>query len=80
MLVLTVRGVTAGRVELMGDFTEWQPVSLAPVGDGWTARMKVAPGARQVMLRIDGGEWKPPPNLSLTDDGFGGKVGLIVVP
>jgi hypothetical protein len=80
MLTLSVRNVSAGKVELMGDFTDWQPLPMALEGQRWVARVRVATGPRQVMMRLDEGEWTPPPNVAATDDGFGGKVGLIVVP
>jgi hypothetical protein len=75
-----VAGVTAARVELMADFTEWQPVSLDRAGDVWRLARAISPGLHRVALRIDGGEWVVPKNLAKSDDELGGAVGLLTVP
>ena len=31
-------------------------------------------------VRVDGGAWFPPPGLPTTSDGFGGTVGVLVIP
>jgi hypothetical protein len=80
----------ARRVELMGDFTDWTPVALTPLGrraggrgsdgdDVWLAELVIAPGVHRVNVRVDGGPWRPPPGLSVVRDEFGGEVGLLVV-
>jgi hypothetical protein len=79
----------AGRVELMGDFTDWTPVGLVrlPRGkgagrdadDAWGVELVIAPGVHRVNIRVDGGAWRPPPGLSVVRDEFGGEVGLLVV-
>ena len=75
-----IRGVKASRVEVMGDFTNWSPVSLEAVGDVWRFERSVSPGLHRIAIRIDGGEWISPANLPSTTDDLGGVVGLITVP
>jgi hypothetical protein len=69
------------RVELMADFTGWEPISLERAGDGWFADRVVTPGLHRLAIRIDGGAWVAPSNVpNLRDDDLGGTVGLITVP
>jgi len=71
----------AERVELMADFTGWEPIMLDRAGDGWFAERPVAPGLHRLAIRVDGGEWTAPTNVpKLRDDDLGGTVGLITVP
>jgi hypothetical protein len=37
-------------------------------------------GTHRVLVRIDGGEWRPAANTPAVDDDLGGRVGLLVVP
>ncbi|HEY0970810.1 MAG TPA: glycogen-binding domain-containing protein [Gemmatimonadales bacterium] len=75
---LTLPG--ARSAEIMGDFTDWEPVALRPVGDDvWAVTVLMEPGVHRLNLRTDGGDWRVPPDLTAVDDGFGGKVGLVVV-
>jgi hypothetical protein len=70
----------ARRVEVKGDFTDWQPVDLAAVGGGfWEARLRMTPGVHRVNMRVDGGAWIVPPGLPSLVDEFAGAVGIIVV-
>ena len=76
-----VRARGAHSVELMGDFTDWSPRPLQPVGgERWRLEIMLPPGAHRIAIRIDGGEWLPPPGLPTALDEFGGAVGLLVVP
>jgi hypothetical protein len=80
-VTLRVRPVGAARqVEVMGDFTEWQPVALEQRGAAWERALAVSPGPHRVLVRVDGGPWQPPGNVAVADDDFGSTVGLIVVP
>ena len=64
-----------------GDFSEWRDVPLVTHADGWaTARLRMAPGVHQVMQRVGSAPWQPPEGLPVADDGFGGVVGVLVVP
>jgi hypothetical protein len=77
---LRVRAPAASRVEVMGDFTEWEPAELAPAGDVFSARFELSTGSHRLVVRIDGGPWMPAANTPAVDDDFGGRVGLLVVP
>jgi hypothetical protein len=77
---LALVGPTAGRAEVMGDFTDWRPRSLAPAGEGrWILDEALSRGVHQLNVRFDGGEWVVPEGTVVVDDGFGGQVGLFVV-
>ncbi|MDQ6634275.1 MAG: glycogen-binding domain-containing protein [Gemmatimonadota bacterium] len=78
--LLRVRAPGARRVEVMGDFTEWEPIELAPTGDVFSRAVTMTPGTHRVVVRIDGGEWQPAANTPAVDDDLGGRVGLVVVP
>jgi len=70
----------ARNVELAGDFTDWDPIQMAPAGDGWWVLSRALnPGKYQVNLRMNGGKWVVPPGLLAMLDEFGGSVGLLVV-
>ena len=71
----------ASRVEMMADFTGWEPVTLERAGDGWFVDRAVAPGLHRLAIRVDGGAWFAPANVpNLRDDDLGGTVGLVTVP
>jgi hypothetical protein len=68
-------------VELIGDFTDWQPVALTPAGDGsWEIRLPIASGVHRLNIRSDGGPWRVPLGTRLEQSEFGGAVGVVVVP
>lgn len=71
----------ATRVELMGDFTGWEPVTLQRADDGWFVERAMPPGPHRFAIRIDGGDWIAPSNVpSVRDEDLGGTLGLITVP
>jgi hypothetical protein len=75
-----VRAGDATSVDIMGDFTDWEPVALLPEGDGWWALPRALPrGLYRMNLRSDGGMWRVPPGLSSEADDFGGRVGVLLV-
>jgi len=75
-----VRAPGATRVEIMGDFSEWEAVALSAAGDAFSASLPMAPGVRRILVRVDGGSWAPAANTPALDDDFGGRVGLLLVP
>ncbi len=78
---IDVSSPKAERVELMADFTGWEPIALERASDGWFADRTVTPGLHRLAIRIDGGAWIAPANVpKLRDDDLGGTVGLITVP
>jgi hypothetical protein len=77
---IEVRGATGERVELMGDFTSWNPVTLEREGAVWRTEWLVSAGLHRIALRIDNGAWIAPANLPRATDDLGGVVGLITIP
>lgn len=78
--VIAVRVPGASMVELMGDFTAWEPRVLTPSDGRWQLDWKLTPGVHRVAIRVDGGEWRVPANLPSVADDFGGRVGLLSIP
>jgi hypothetical protein len=77
-LIIRVGGVE--RVEIMGDFTAWEPKLLTRIGrDRWEITLPIAPGIHQINVRVDNGRWRPPPGTPTMRDGFSGEVGILVV-
>jgi hypothetical protein len=77
---LRVRATEARRVDVMGDFTDWASVDLRRVGDGFERELELSAGTHRMLVRIDGGAWRPAANTPAVDDDLGGRVGLLVVP
>ena len=70
----------ARRVELRGDFSEWETVTMRAVGGGWWEGVGTfAPGLQRVQVRIDLGRWGAPEGLPLQREGQR-ESGTIVVP
>ncbi len=77
---LTLAGLPADRVELMGDFTSWEPVALTASALGqWSATLRIAPGIYRVNIRVNGGQWIVPPGLPSSTDEFGGAAGMLIL-
>ncbi len=71
----------ASRVDLVADWTGWQPVAMERAPHGrWLLRVTLAPGVHRFNLVVDGERWIVPQGLASVDDGFGGKTCLLVVP
>jgi hypothetical protein len=79
--IIYVHAPAARTIELMADFTDWQPIAMRHASnDEWQIAMQIAPGSHRVNIRVDGGEWSAPPGASTVQDEFNGVVGLVVVP
>ncbi|MBK5189125.1 MAG: glycogen-binding domain-containing protein [Gemmatimonadaceae bacterium] len=79
--IIYVHAPAARTVELMADFTDWQPVEMRhAANDEWELAMHIDPGSHRVNIRVDGGEWSAPPGAGTVQDEFNGVVGLVVVP
>jgi hypothetical protein len=79
--VISVHSITANSIEIMADFTDWEPVPLASLPNGdWSVARVVAAGSHRIAMRVDGGAWIVPPNLPRVTDEFGGEVGIVIVP
>lgn len=71
----------ADRIDLSGDFTDWQAVTLRRVDRStWEIDLPIPAGVHRVSLRRDARDWEAPPGLHAVTDEFGaGGVGLLVV-
>ena len=79
--IIYVHAPAARTIELMADFTDWQPVAMRhAANDEWQVAMQIAPGTHRVNIRVDGGQWSAPPGASTLQDEFNGVVGLVVIP
>ncbi len=79
--IIYVRAPAARTIELMADFTDWQPRMMRHVAnDEWELALHVAPGSHRLNIRVDGGEWSTPPGAGTVQDEFNGLVGLVVIP
>jgi hypothetical protein len=77
-IIIRVGGVET--VDVMGDFSDWSPLTLVRRGrDLWELNVPVSAGMHQINVRVDGGAWMAPPGLPTMNDSFNGFVGLIVV-
>jgi hypothetical protein len=78
---LVVRAPPASAIEIMADFTDWQPVPLyrGPMGT-WEVVLKVPSGMHRIEVRLDGAGWIVPSGITRVQDDFGGEVGLFAVP
>ena len=79
---ILLRAPGAGTVEVMGDFSNWEPLVLAQSGTGWwLLPVSLAPGLYRFNIRYDGGRWETPSGLPSEEDEFNGRVGvLLIVP
>lgn len=77
-IVFEVEG--AESVEIAGDWNGWvpEPLHRAEAG-GWVIPAGLRPGVHRFNLRVDGEGWIVPDGVPSVDDGFGGRVGLLVV-
>jgi hypothetical protein len=67
-------------VDVMGDFSDWTPLTLIRHGrDTWELNIPMSPGVHQINIRVDGGTWVAPPGMPTMRDGFNGEVGVLVV-
>jgi hypothetical protein len=77
---IRVRAPGAAAVELMGDFTNWQPVSLKSTGsEWWTIALPITTGIHELNVRMNGGPWTVPLGLMEKRDEFGSSVGVVVI-
>jgi hypothetical protein len=78
--MLRLRAPSARKVEITGDFTEWQPTPMALAQDGWwVVTLSIPVGTHQMNVRVDGGVWTVPPGLTSITDEFGGRIAILTV-
>ncbi len=70
----------ANTIEIAGDFSGWEPLSLARRSGGWETVLSIPSGSYRVAIRVDGGEWIAPPGLPQIADELGGIVGILIIP
>lgn len=76
--VLRVHAPDARSVEVMGDFTSWEPVALTRgAGGWWTTRVPITRGMHQLNIRVNGGTWDVPAGTLESVDEFGARVGVL---
>ncbi len=73
-------GADAKTVEMAGDFSGWQPIALVRLNGAWRLPEALAPGVYRMIMRVDGGEWRPMLGLPRLQDEFGGEVGVVTIP
>jgi hypothetical protein len=77
-IIIHVGGVET--VDVMGDFSDWSPLTLSRRGrDTWELTVPLSAGMHQINVRVDGGPWMAPPGVPTMHDLFNGDVGLVVV-
>ena len=77
-IIIRVGGVET--VDVMGDFSDWSPLTLVRRGrDLWELSIPVSAGVHQINVRVDGGQWLAPPGIPTVRSAFDGEVGLLVV-
>ncbi len=70
----------ARAVRLVGDFSDWEPISMQREKEAWVARIKLAPGVYHFKFLVDG-EWYVPEDApGIVSDEFGGVNATLVVP
>lgn len=63
----------AERVEIIGSFSDFKPVSMRPAGGYWVATLRLKPGEYRYSFRLDGRQNLPDPTVaSREQDDFGG--------
>jgi len=78
---VVVHALAVATVEVAGDFTDWQPVTLRRTSDNiWESVLHIPSGVHRVNVRIDGGKWIAPAGTARAEDEFGGDVGIVAVP
>jgi 1,4-alpha-glucan branching enzyme len=75
-----VRVARVEQVDVMGDFSDWAPLSMTRRGrDLWEIALPLTPGRHQINIRTDNGKWVAPPGLPKSTDNFSGEVGILIV-
>ena len=77
--VFSLRGPQAKKVQLVGDFTQWQerPINLQRDGDGnWKATVILPPGTHQYKFVVDGNWCDDPDCKQRSPNPFGGENNL----
>jgi hypothetical protein len=77
---LVLRAPDARRVELAGDWNQWEPLSATRSTDGvWYADVRLSPGEYRYSFKVDGQRWAVPDGITSVDDGFGGRSAVVTI-
>ena len=77
---VTARIGSVETVEVMGDFSDWEPLPMIRRGrDHWELLVQMPAGVHQINMRIDRGKWIAPPGMPKMKDDFNGEVGIVVI-
>ncbi len=77
---LIVRAAGASRVDVAGDWNQWQPTAASRAADGlWYADVQLAPGEYRYAFKVDGQRWIVPDGAQTVDDGFGGRSAIVSI-
>ena len=70
----------AARVEVAGDWSDWNTVPLSRTVNGvWFVDLAIPPGVYRYAFRVDGTSWQVPKGVAAVNDGFGGKSAWLSV-
>jgi len=76
-----VQASEARSVEVLGDFSGWEPVTMRPEGENrWVVEVELAPGLYHFGFRVDGAWWVPDDAPGRTRDEWGRDTATLVVP
>jgi hypothetical protein len=77
---VTFRVPGANSVSIAGEWNEWTPVPLEPLGDArWRATLALRQGVHRYSLVVDGDRWVLPRGVATLPDDLGGQVALLVI-
>jgi 1,4-alpha-glucan branching enzyme len=78
---LTVHAPDVISVEVAGDFTDWQPLTLTRAGASrWEVTLPIRSGVHRINVRLGQGPWLVPSGATPVTDDFGGASGQFVIP
>jgi hypothetical protein len=69
----------AGTVEVLGDFTLWEPVAMEAAGGRWTVEMDVPAGTHHFGFLVDGGWYLPDDAPDAVPDEWGRRSATLVI-
>ena len=81
-LIFSYENPEAEKVSLVGDFNGWNMEADAMDNDGgtWTLSLRIPAGSSVTYKFVADGNWISDPNApDSSDDGFGGKNGIVTV-
>lgn len=76
---IRVEAPEVARVEVLGDFTLWEPVAMTRRNGGWEAELDVPPGTHHYGYLADGAWYLPEDEPSAVPDEWGRMSAILVV-